>query len=63
MMRVEVEGRIVVVTEPGGADEEERMSAGMELETIVMLHRSQLAYEVKIVVYNRVGDRGMIWYV
>lgn len=40
MMRVEAECRVVVVAKTGGYGEEEGVLAGMELETIFVLHRS-----------------------
>lgn len=51
----------MVVAEPGGSSDDKGVLAGMELKTVVIVHRSQLVYKVKIVVYNEVGDGGMTW--
>ena len=59
IMRVEVEDRVVVVAETGDSGEEEVVFASMELDTVVVLHRSQLACKVNIVVCGGVEDGSM----
>ena len=56
MMRIEVECYGVVIVDPRDFVEEEVMSTGVKLENLFVLHCSQLACEVKIMVYDEFGE-------
>ena len=51
----------MIVAELCDSGEEESVLAGMELKNVVVLHRSQLAYEVKIVIQDRIWDGEVTW--
>ena len=50
----------VVVVETRGSGEDEGVLAGVKLDAVVVLHFSQLACEVMIMVYNGVGEGYMV---